>query len=118
MCSAMITFANVRYRLSSTPMLVQWNIHASEYSTSARQADNTPAAAAVTRSPGYGTVMSKNYPELEDNDEDTRQDIVEMKRERTRKKIQRRRGPLHERKTRRQLRDPRALNYPGLSATG
>lgn len=26
-------------------------------------------------------------------------------------------GPLNERKTRRQLRDPRALNYPGLSAT-
>jgi len=47
-------------------MLVQWNIHASEYSTSARQADNTPAV--VIRSPGYGTIMSKNYPELEDND--------------------------------------------------
>lgn len=47
-------------------MLAQWNIHASEYSTSARQPDNTLAV--VTRSLGYGTVMSKNYPELEDND--------------------------------------------------
>lgn len=47
-------------------MLVQWNIHASEYSTSAGQADNTLAV--VTRNLGYETVMSKNYPELEDND--------------------------------------------------